>query len=162
MDTGEVLAKLVMDQPKHHIRACAIDARGRAIALVIAAESAWILDIATQEVLSDLRWRPDPAFQWQFDEKSAKLAIVTFEGVLLWDAHRGTRIGQFVAEGHRAHFVSMTGLGDRAATASMFDKTIRIWDVRRPWQITELRGHQKRLSCVAVSADGKLVVTGRR
>ena len=52
-----------------------------------------------------------------------------------------------------------TAQGEQVVTASS-DETVRLWDARAGREIRQYLGHSGPVYCVAVSGDGRTLVTG--
>ena len=92
--------------------------------------------------------------------------------VRIWDVAAGTQLGAPLTSGEdvRAVAISADGrlavsagnrLGESSAGFRVYDGTLRIWDTAAGTQLgAPLIGHRRAVSAVAVSADGRFLVSG--
>lgn len=74
----------------------------------------------------------------------------------LWDLNDGSCLGVMAAEGS---VVALAATNDRALVADG-NQAIGIWDLREGELVGRLTGHSSRVHSVALSADGRLAVSG--
>jgi formylglycine-generating enzyme required for sulfatase activity/dipeptidyl aminopeptidase/acylaminoacyl peptidase len=93
--------------------------------------------------------------------------------VRLWDVDSGRELHRF--EGHTEQVTSLAVSADgTAAISGSYDKTVRLWRLparrppgaappdRAPNEIRRFEGHQRGVISVAVSRDGRQILTGSR
>lgn len=82
-----------------------------------------------------------------------RIASVSYDAnAKIWDADRGQEL--FTLRGASASCLAFTPDGKHVVAG------LTIWDAEHGQEVLTLRGHTRQIFCAAISADGKLVVSG--
>ena len=99
--------------------------------------------------LHDIKYTPD----------SNRIAVATGIGIWIYDAQTGKELT--LLTGHTGRVTSLGFPADgRFLASGSFDGTVRLWDIDSGKQTAVFGGHRASISAVAVSPDGKSVVSG--
>jgi WD40 repeat protein/beta-lactamase regulating signal transducer with metallopeptidase domain len=95
---------------------------------------------------------------WSHDGKT--LATGGYDlSIKLWDAETGKVVHEFKSA-HKKHLRSLSFSPDgKTLASSSDDETVKLWDAAAKKEIAELARHPLQVTCVAFSADGKLLAT---
>lgn len=94
----------------------------------------------------------------RFLSGSQQLISSSMDRWLVWDIGSGKIIRSFEAPGGDGHGLDV--LGQRVVTASLGDKTIKVWDLNRHEQIPPQRGHGAPGLRVRFSPNGAIIASG--
>jgi WD40 repeat protein len=86
---------------------------------------------------------------WDLDSGKELLALETFKGGRAWTV-------AFTANGKQA----VTGGGNAFETKGATEASLRLWDLTTGKEIRQFQGHAKDVRCVAISPDGKQLLSG--
>ncbi len=99
--------------------------------------------------LNDIKFTPD----------GNRVAVATDIGIWIYDAH--TRRELALLTGHTARVTAIDFPADGSFLASCsFDGTVRLWNIDTGEQTAVFTGHRGSIESIAVSPDGKTVVSG--
>ncbi|KAG1820954.1 WD40-repeat-containing domain protein [Suillus subaureus] len=115
------------------------------------AELLFDIDFAHQGWVKSVVWTPD----------GQQLVSASHnQTIKFWDSSNGTEIGQ-PCTGHTHDINSLAISSDPSFIAAVsFDKTVRLWSTESHKQIGQPLKHTTRVSCVAISRNGELLVSG--
>ena len=101
-----------------------------------------------------------------------QLLSASFDGTMrLWDLQTGKEIRRFDGPGNFVESVSFTPDGKRAvcsygpgSAAKVYDEdprcSLRLWDLASGKELKQIKGHTGPILSLAVSGDGRLLVSG--
>jgi WD40 repeat protein len=101
-----------------------------------------------------------------------RLLSGSFDGTMrLWDVQTGKELKRFAGPGHFVEAVAFTPGGKRAVCSygprtqeAVYDEdprcSLRLWDLETGKELKQLRGHTGPVLCLAISGDGRFVVSG--
>ena len=99
--------------------------------------------------LHDIKYTPD----------GNRIAVATDVGIWIYEAQTGKELT--LLTGHTRRVTSLGFPADgRFLASGSFDGTVRLWDIDSWKQTAVFAGHQAGIAAIAVSPDGKTVVSG--
>jgi WD40 repeat protein len=119
-----------------------------------------IWEAKTAELLSTLKHK-DTVWSLAWTSDGKKLISGSNDGsIRIFDAAKWQQVA--VLEGHRDAVYAITLFQNDHLLASASDRTARLWNFDTNIPVGPPLQHQDIVSCAAISADGKLLVTGCR
>ncbi len=99
--------------------------------------------------LNDIKFTPD----------GNRVAVATDIGIWIYDAHTHKELALFTGHTGRVTAIDFPEDGSFLASCS-FDGTVRLWNIDTGEQTAVFTGHRSSIENIAVSPDGKTVVSG--
>jgi len=78
--------------------------------------------------------------------------------LVVWDVETGEKF--FAPRGYTRGIIAFSPDGKKLVTSDSRDNSLQVWDIRTGQEVLSLSGHQRPISCVAFSSDGKRIVSG--
>ena len=117
----------------------------------------WIYDADSGKEIRLLQKHSDWVSSLAFSPNGKMLASCGPDGIHLWDSHTGQYLSTLIQTEHTEHLVFFP---DGRTLVSTSDRIIRFWDVANRTISKTLTGHTWRILSLAVSPNGKTVVSG--
>ena len=99
--------------------------------------------------LTDIKFTPD----------GNRVAVATDIGIWIYDAHTRRELALLTGHTERVTAIDFPADGSFLASCS-FDRTVRLWNIDTGEQTAVFAGHRGSIGSIAVSPDGKTVVSG--
>lgn len=121
----------------------------------------WIYDADSGKEIRLLRKHRYPVDSLAFSPNGKMLASGGSDGIHLWEPHTGQHLFA-LTESAANNLVFFSDGHTLAGTSNdtIKDRIIRLWDVGNRTISKTLTGHRRRISSLAVSPDGKTIVSG--
>jgi WD40 repeat protein len=118
-------------------------------------------DVATGREIRRLHGHQQPAYALAFSPDGHMLVGVSCDLVICWDVANGTEMHRW---SHLRATAALAVSPDRKLLASVGgeteDRAIHLWDVTTGKELHTLKGHQRGVTSLAFSPDGKTLASG--
>jgi WD40 repeat protein/serine/threonine protein kinase len=158
----QLTARTVEHRQKDRILAAPMSPDGRMLAIVGGTPSVKILDVNTGDVQRILEGGAGPLYCGDWSRNGNLIAAAGHYGVtLVWDATSGERRRNLPGAGVRTDCLSFSPNGETLAVGTGYtDGAIRLWDMATGAPTIKLAGHLGQVNDLALSTDGRTMVTG--
>ena len=129
-------------------------------------------DLATGKVIRKFEGHTKDIRRVSISPDGKRLLSASFDGtVRLWDLATGKELKKFDGPGNFVESVSFTPDGKRAvcsygpaAVAAVYNEdprcSLKLWDLSSGKEIKQFKGHTAPILCLAVSSDGRRLISG--
>jgi WD40 repeat protein len=161
LDSGELLHKI--EESHAYVLGAAFASDGREVATIGGDPVVRFWDVATGQMVRELRWQPEAGgggLWLAISPDDKNLAVASYDGIArVWDYKSGAILRQFAVSKDSALSSSVFGEnGKRLMTTSIGDPEIIVWDVVKGQEIRRFKGYTG-ANIADLSRDGTLAVT---